>query len=147
MTFDPMEHMDIEERADFEVRQHLYAQRRLAEIDTVDTKAKIAKMLAEVVPKRQVCAMAVTVGGEEGSDKPKRIICGKPGVRLLALTGDWTCESCDPLRRPGPPVERCCGLDELEPCAEHDGPWECAAGLEGHGWPHRFTKLGRGSWE
>ena len=138
--YDDYAYMDEAERTDFEVRQHLYAQRRLAEADTVDTKAAVEKMLARVEPKRAVCVMFVTEGAVEG-EKAKRTVCGKPGTRMLKLTGDWTCDEHDPLRHPGPPTTRCCGL-EYELCAEHEGPWECTAGLEVHAGPHRFTRLG-----
>ena len=145
--FDPVEHMDSAELADFEVRQHLWAQRRLAEADTVDTRAKVARMLAEVRPGPKVCGMFVTAGGVEG-EKAKRAICGRAGVRMLALTGHWTCEEHDPLRRPGPPT--CCvraAVDEdgrpvIGLCADHAGSWECTAGIAGHGWAHRHTRLG-----
>lgn len=147
MTFyDPLEHMDVAERADFEVRQHLYAQRRLAEIDQIDTKAKVRKMLAEVEPKRQVCAMSVSPGAEAG-EKAKRTVCGKPGVRMLALTGHWTCADHDPLRHQGPTP--CCVRQEVDDegrpiipvCDETDGVWGCTAGHAAHGRAHRFSRL------
>ena len=137
-------------RVDFEVRQHLWAQRKLAEAETIDTKAKVAKMLAEVKPGRKICGMTLSPGRSENDDKkPKPVICGKPGTRMLGLTGNWTCDTHDPLRRPETPV--CCvraekddGRTVIETCADHDGLWECTAGIVGHGWDHRFTKLGRG---
>lgn len=108
--FDPLEHMDDAERNDWEVRQHLYAKRRLAELDTVDTKAKVARMLAEVAPGPKFCGMFVTTGGVEG-EKADRKICGNPGVRMLAITGDWCCREHDPLLVPywGEP---CCARRE-----------------------------------
>ncbi len=111
MTYDPAEFMDEESYNDFAVRQHLWAQRRLADSE-VDTKAKVAKMLAEVTPGRKVCSMFVTTGGLEG-EKAKRSICGKPGTRLLRLTGDWTCTEHDPLAGPywGEP---CCTREDIE---------------------------------
>lgn len=93
MTFyDPLEHLDEAARNDWEVRQHLYAQRRLAELDEVDTKAKVRKMLAEVVPGSKVC------GHISGKDEGRKR-CGAPAVRMVALTGSWFCEGCDPLRQ------------------------------------------------
>lgn len=142
--YDPTEHMDEAGRVDFEVRQHLYAQRRLREIDEIDTKARVAKMLAEVVPKRQVCSMFLTEGAVEG-EKAKRVVCGKPGVRMLALTGDWCCADHDPLRHE---LVRCTNCNQpLEVCRDRSGPWVCSAGARGHGWPHRHTILGGDPWE
>lgn len=99
MSYDPTDFMDEAERTDFEVRQHLFAQRRLRDLDQIDTKEKVRKMLAEVVPLPKVCAMAISVGGEEG-EKAKRTVCGKPGVRMIRLTGDWVCAQHDPLAQP-----------------------------------------------
>lgn len=88
--FDPLEHMDDAARNDWEVRQHLYAQRRLAELDEVDTKAKVRKMLAEVIPGPKVC------GHISGKDEGRKR-CGAPGVRMIALAGSWVCREHDPL--------------------------------------------------
>lgn len=119
MTFyDPLDHMDDVARNDFEVRQHLWAQRRLADLDQVDTKVKVAKMLAEVVPGPKVC------GHISGRDEGRKR-CGAPGVRMVALTGSWFCAEHDPLN----------------PCSERDGPWRCSVGFTGHGWPHRLMTL------
>lgn len=108
MTYDPYEFMDEAARTDFEVRQHLYAQRRLREIEQIDTKAKVQRMLADVAPGPKVCAMAVTAGAEEG-EKAKRKVCGAPATRMIRLTGDWVCPDHDPLGQPywGEPCPHC----------------------------------------
>jgi hypothetical protein len=131
--FDPLERMDDAARNDWEVRQHLYAQRRLAELDEVDTKAKVRKMLAEVAPGPKVC------GHISGKDEGRKR-CGAPGARMIALTGSWTCREHDPL---GDEWTNCtvCGSREVVLCDTRDGPWACSAGVKGHGWPHRLMTL------
>jgi hypothetical protein len=115
VSYDPYEHMDEAERTDFEVRQHLWAQRRLAEVDQIDTKAKVEKMLAEVKPGPRFCAMFVTTAeaDELEGKKATRQVCGRPGVRMIAFTGDWVCREHDPLAHPywGKP---CCIREESE---------------------------------
>lgn len=108
MSYEPLDFMEESERTDFEVRQHLYAQRRLRELGEIDTKAKVRKMLFEVVPGPKVCGMYVTIGGDEG-EKAKRRVCGAPGVRMVRITGHWVCASCDPLAQPywGQPCPDC----------------------------------------
>lgn len=139
--YDPLEHLDEAERNDFEVRQHLYAQRQLRDLDRIDTRAKVAKMLAEVVPKAKVCSMLRAPGVDDlGEGSKQRAVCGRAGVRMIASTGDWTCAECDPLRHPAPPVTGCCGK-EITTCDERAGAWGCTAGITGHGWPHRFMRL------
>lgn len=112
--YDPFEHLEDEARNDYEVRQHLFAKRRLAELDTVDTKAKVEKMLAETKVGPKVCAMAMSAGADDlDTKKADRRICGKPATRLLRLTGEWTCHEHDPLAKPywG---QRCCTREESE---------------------------------
>lgn len=121
-TWDPWEHSSTEERNEWAIRDHLYAQRRLAGLDQTDTKAKVARMLAEVVPGPKTC------GHVSGRDEGRRR-CGAPAVRMIGLTGGWLCGLHDPLR----------------PCPERDGPWRCSVGFAGHGWPHRLTTLEGGS--
>lgn len=139
--YEPTDFMDQADLNDFEVRQHLYAQRRLAEAESIDTRAAVEKMLARVEPKRQVCTMLVTAGAAEG-EKAKRTICGQAGVRMIRLTGDWTCADHDPLRHPGPLVSFK-GPAELIICEHRDGPWFCSAGLTVHPGPHIHSILGR----
>lgn len=144
--WDPLEHMEDDEVNDFAVRQELFARRRLADIDSgeIDAAEKNRKMLAAVVPKAKVCCYTRVEKGRRGdldADEPKRkVVCHNPGARYVALTGDWFCHEHDPLRRPGPPVTGCCGQG-IVVCSERDGAWACGAGITGHGWPHRFSKL------
>lgn len=137
VTYDPWDHASEEETNDFAVRQHLYAQRRLAELDEVDTKAKVRKMLAEVVPGPKVC------GHISGKDEGRKR-CGAPGVRMIALTGSWTCREHDPLGDGGWTNCTLCGSREVVLCDTRDGPWVCSAGVKGHRWPHRLMTL---EWE
>lgn len=91
MTFyDPFEAMDDVERNDFAVRQHLYAQRALRDLEQADTNEKVAKMLAAVEPGPKVC------GHISGKDEGRKR-CGAPGVRMVAITGSWFCAGHDPL--------------------------------------------------
>lgn len=99
--YDPYDHMEEADRVDWEVRQHLYAQRRLREVAEIDTKAKVAKMLAEVKPGPKVCTMAMSSGADDlDGKKADRRICGKVATRLIAVTGDWTCADHDALAKP-----------------------------------------------
>lgn len=139
--YDPVEHLDDADRNDWEVRQHLWAQRQLQDVDRVDTRAKVEKMLADVVPKARVCTMLRSPGqGELGEGSKQRTVCGRVGVRMIATTGDWTCAECDPLRGDW---ESCpvCDPKDLVGCTARDGPWGCCAGLDGHARDHRFMRL------
>lgn len=141
MSYDPYEHLDDEARNDFEVRQHLWAKRRLA--DTVDTKAKVAKMLAEVKPGPKVCNMLISRDskGEDGQGKAKTTPCGKPGTRMLALTGDWTCAEHDPLRREHHRCEACERHLVVEQCEHRDGAWRCSVPFIPHDGAHIHMTL------
>lgn len=88
--FEPYEHLDEEGRNEWAIRDHLYAQRRLAELDERATKEKVAKMLAAVVPGPKVCGH---ISGKEQGRKR----CGVPASRMIAITGDWVCAEHDPL--------------------------------------------------
>lgn len=140
--YDPWETADEAERNEWAIRDHLYAKRRLAELAEKgsDSKQRVRKMLEAVVPGPKFCGQV----GSRIDGKPGKV-CGKPGVRMIALTGTWVCAGCDPLNRPAPAVTRCCGRSEIELCDARQGAWGCTAGIADHAWPHRFRRLRGGS--
>lgn len=138
MSYDPWEFADEIERNDWAVRDQLRAKRILADIETgkANSKERVRQMLAAVNPGPRVCGQV----GSRVDGKPGKV-CGKPGVRLIRLSGTWCCEEHDPLRRPAPPTTGCCGLTEIVLCRARQGAWECTAGIVGHAWPHHFMRL------
>lgn len=148
-VWDPWEGADEGERNEWAVRDQLYAQRRLADVDAgrVNSREAVRKMLARVVPGPKVCCYARkekgrrSMWGEEDEAPAKVFVCKAPGVRMVALTGDWFCAEHDPLRLEHHRCETCERHDPIRPCPEHEGPWCCSAGIEGHAWPHRLLIL------
>jgi hypothetical protein len=150
--WDPWEAADDEERNEWAVRDQLYAQRRLAEIEAgrVNSREAVRKMLARVVPGPKVCCYARKEKGkrsmwsEEADESTRIFVCKKPGVRYVALSGNWYCEEHDPLRLEW---HRCLACEQhqgIEVCSEREGPWRCSAGIAGHRWPHRMMILDLG---
>lgn len=84
MSYDPLEHMDVADRADWEVRQHLWAQRRLRDLET---KGYARAQLTD----------------EHNGTTCCRAGCGRAAVRWMRLTADVPngfCAAHDPLAVP-----------------------------------------------
>jgi hypothetical protein len=81
VTYDPLEHMEVDDRVDWEVRQHLYAQRRLADLE-----------------ERGYTRVRLT--DEHNGTTCWRPGCNRPAQRWLRLTADvpnGVCKEHDPL--------------------------------------------------
>ncbi|MFN2591498.1 MAG: hypothetical protein ABR532_01520 [Candidatus Dormibacteria bacterium] len=79
--YDPAEHIDADDRADWEVRQHLWAQRRLRDLE------------------QKGYARTPLFDTPQNGDRCHRRGCRGTG-RLIRLTGDVVCPGHDPLAVP-----------------------------------------------
>jgi hypothetical protein len=79
--WDPAERLDDEARNDWEVAQHLYAQRRLRDLE--ERGHRRSQLFSEPQNGPRCC----------------RAGCGRTDTRLIRLTGDVVCPAHDPLVR------------------------------------------------
>ena len=78
--YDPWDHLDDEQRNEWEIRQHLYAQRRLAELEREGRRSGRA-LLVDTATSTRCCRKG----------------CNRTDVRLIRLTGEVVCPTHDPL--------------------------------------------------